>query len=58
MSALRAKQEKMAEFLIYRGVDVAYEVDLIVSYTHNLVYNQLKNFKRKIFSMFFLFSTN
>ena len=30
MSALRAKKEQMAEFLIYRGVDVSYEVDLIV----------------------------
>jgi hypothetical protein len=32
MCALRARQEKMAEYLIHRGIDVAYEVDLIVSH--------------------------
>jgi hypothetical protein len=30
MSALRAKKEQMAEYLIFRGIDVSYEVDLIV----------------------------
>ena len=43
MCALSAKQEKMAEFLIYRGADVTYEVDLIVNIFLPLIKKHLKD---------------
>jgi hypothetical protein len=31
MCAIRNKQEKMAEYLIVKGIDISYEVELFVS---------------------------